>query len=119
MSPLAGRLAGMQPTTRKLVEAVLRARCDSVGLEGPRMFPGDRSVIARQTHETVALPDFVEPRVFAQALGVRHCPGSAGACGGEMTDGKMVVYRYMKERQDRGLLFFHGISHAVLHRHGE
>ena len=91
---------------------------ERAGVEPPRLWPDERRTIARVTRNRAPLPVVTGPKQLARALGIAvHCLPVRG-CGGELTDGVRLVYRWHPDPAERRARVAHGLAHAVLVREG-
>ncbi len=88
-------------------------------LDPAQLYPGDRVQIARRAYDAAGLMPGVDPRMLAVALGFRlsRCAWLAD-CGGEVTDGAIILYRPHLNPRTEQCRVAHGLAHALLMREG-
>jgi hypothetical protein len=104
---------------------VLEGQFDQAGIERPRMYVGDRVMVARRALANTGFDLGQDPRLLAERLHIVATIGSARDCGGELVTGGRLLVTGRGTRRERGLLMFHAIAHALLdierweHSHGD
>jgi hypothetical protein len=104
----------------KKVRAILSGRYAYAGMPQPCLSLGDYVQIANSVRDRAGRPDeWCDPRGFAMALGHRLRPAPLSNCGGEVTDGRTLLYRPSPSRRRQGQRVWHGVAHIELVRFGE
>lgn len=100
---------------QQFADLILRGEFARAGVEAPVLEPGDRRMIAERVRERAGRPEtFPDPRELAVALGLRVCAAPVRGCGGEVTNGKNIWYRWHPNARVWGLNVFHGLAHCAL-----
>lgn len=87
------------------------AQCDP-----PRLWPGDRRQIARRAFDATGLARGCDLVQLAKALGIKVVCMAVRGCGGELTDGNIIIYRWHPDERVRRERVAHGLAHALLVR---
>lgn len=80
----------------------------------PKMYPGDRLMVARRIRDAAGLPDDAPPRHIAYRLGLVPVPAPVPGCGGEVCGHGMILYRPSVWPETEAVRLAHGISHHQL-----
>jgi hypothetical protein len=102
----------------RALQLILDGQFEQAGLERPRMYPGDRILVARRAYDATGFELGEDPRDLAEQLGLRIAPGHGRSCAGETAGDGTVRYVWSPDRRGRGLSVFHGLAHELLRIEG-
>lgn len=102
----------MQRKLRNLV----RLGWSDAHCEPPKLWPGDRRQIARRAFNASGFPRGSDPVAIAKVLGFRVRCVPVRGCGGEITDGLHIIFRWHSDPLERRFRVAHGLAHALLMR---